>query len=354
MIRFMVFVAALWVVGCSCPGGDNLYYCLASPSNFTIDGGDSRDASDAVVADLSDRPLVDNDRPTDVADATAVADAGDIPDTFVPVDVVDGALPEEDIIDAGDAPDVGTDVADATDVLDVPLDDVSDVVLVDRIDAGTPDAPDVVVMIDVPDVPDVPVIVDRGPPPVDMPTDTGTDVPAVDIVDVPPAVDVVDVPPPVDMPPVVDTPDVPDVPPPPDMTISYVSSDGPFIIPSSGGVAPIRYSFGVGESRIDCVVERVSSNQSRCSVPVVTPMQRARSFLYMVVPFACGNNTDIPMCPTEWPQMWTITYLGRTYRSSDMVMTSSGLVPAIALQPREVCDAEMGYYNTCVRFAIPH
>lgn len=319
LARRWLLLGSLLVSGC-CAAGDNLYFCLASPSEFAVDAEvDAQGMADASFELGVDLPSMDDHQLVDMPDmGMPTADVVDVP--VVPQDTL--------IEDVSDAPDVIS-LLDAVDVVDAPV--IMDVATIDRFDAGTIDVPDVVLI----DTPDVPVPIDMG---VDRPVvDTGTDVQMVDVVDAPVAVDMPDVP-----------------PPPPELVFGYVTVSGGDIVPHSGMISQIRYSFGDRMSAF-CPAVRLAGATYRCvAVPMLSAAQRTASRLYFVVPDACGSNTDQPTCPSTWVRMWSVEWLGRRYTSDDMIMTDAGSVPAITMLNRDVCDAQMGYYNPCLSFTIPH
>lgn len=320
LARRWFLLGFLLVSGC-CAAGDNLYICLASPSEFAVDAAaDAQGMTDASFELGADLPNMDDHQLVDM------------PDMGMPtVDVIDVPVVAQDTLieDVSDA--MSADLVDASDVpgvVDVPV--LMDVATIDRFDAGTIDAPDVVLI----DMPDVPALVDVG---FDRPVvDTGTDVQMVDTVDAPARVDMPDVP-----------------PPPPELVFGYVTVSGGDIVPHSGVISQIRYSFGDRVSAFCSAVRLAGANYRCVAVPTLSVAQRTASRLYFVVPDACGSNTDQPICPSTWVRMWSVEWLGRRYTSDDMIMTDAGSVPAITMLNRDVCDAQMGYYNPCLSFTIP-
>lgn len=325
LARRWFLLGFLLVSGC-CAAGDNLYICLASPSEFAVDAAaDAQGMTDASFELGADLPNMDDHQLVDM------------PDMGMPtVDVIDVPVVAQDTLieDVSDA--MSADLVDASDVpgvVDVPV--LMDVATIDRFDAGTIDAPDVVLI----DMPDVPALVDVG---FDRPVvDTGTDVQMVDTVDAPA---------PVDVPVVIDRPDVP---PPPELVIEYNSFGS---VPSGGIFTQFAYFYsGLVGGLTQCPAVRFTQGGSnwwfRCTLERMPVSVRSVRSILLTAFGACGQAPSLA-CPSNWQDYFTVIWRGHIYHANDMIATEAGMVPAIQFRSRDYCSL-YGYEAGCVEFTIP-
>lgn len=143
-------------------------------------------------------------------------------------------------------------------------------------------------------------------------------------------------------------PDAGDAGPEGGISITYRARNGSVVIPS-GPVTRILVSFGM-RLNVSCMPTAETGGIYRCTIPESSFPSGAETAtgLWLAIANACGIDTGLSC--TGWDEMWTVTWRGSTYDASSRRLVDGGSEPVFGLQTdRDVCFAQMGYYNHCVR-----